>query len=384
MEADAVIHLGTHGTLEFLPGKQVGLSSSCAPDALLGNIPNVYVYHVVVVGEGTIAKRRSYAVLVSHLSPRITESGLGDELRRLRDLIDEYREAKLQDPPRAEAVLKAINEIAVKYGLGGLDIDSLHDEIARMERSAMPYGLRVLGSEVSNDEVLDYLAVALRRDQGIVKSLHRLLAEAVGYDYDELLEHPGKYLGVLRAIDSRAREVLKVLIERGVDDAVAHARSLGVSGDVVREVLGYAKELAERLRLSPKLELENVVRALSGEYIPPGVGGDYVLDPDVLPAGRNLYALDPLKIPSESALELGARMAEESVRRYLNQSGRYPETVGLVVWGGQEVRTRGVTIGQALRYLGVRMRRGPSSREPKLEVIPLEELGRLGLTWWLR
>lgn len=104
---------------------------------------------------------------------------------------------------------------------------------------------------------------------------------------------------------------------------MAHARSLGVSGDVVREVLGYAKELAERLRLSPKLELENVVRALSGEYIPPGVGGDYVLDPDVLPAGRNLYALDPLKIPSESALELGARMAEESVRRYLNQSGRY-------------------------------------------------------------
>ncbi len=97
--ADAVIHVGTHGTLEFLPGKQVGLSSSCPPDALLGNLPNVYIYYVVVVGEGTIAKRRSYAVLISHLSPRITEAGLSDELKRLRDLIDEYREASVIDQP---------------------------------------------------------------------------------------------------------------------------------------------------------------------------------------------------------------------------------------------------------------------------------------------
>ena len=131
-----------------------------------------------------------------------------------------------------------------------------------------------------------------------------------------------------------------------------------------------------KLKSSPRLEVESVLNALAGRYVPPGLGGDYVLDPEVLPAGRNIYALDPLKIPSDAALNLGARIAEESIRKYLEQNGRYPETVGVVAWGGQEVRTRGVTIGQALRYLGVRLKHRAGTREPVLEVIPLEELGR--------
>lgn len=373
--ADAVIHVGTHGTLEFLPGKQVGLSSSCPPDALLGNLPNVYIYHVVVVGEGTIAKRRSYAVLVSHLSPRLTEAGLNDDLRKLRDLLDEYREASLADPPRADAVLRAIKELAGKYGLGELDVESLHDELARMERAAMPYGLRILGAAVSDDEVEDYLALALRRDGG-VKSLYRLLAEARGLNYDELLERPGLYAQELRTIGDTAREIIRALITRGVDRAVAVATTHGVPEEEAREILKYAASLAERLRLSPRLELENVVRALNGEYVPAGIGGDYVLDPDVLPAGRNFYALDPLKIPSDAAVEIGARIADESIEKYVKQFGRYPETIGVVLWGGQEARTRGVSIGQILRYLGVRIKRRPGTSEPDVEAIPLEELGR--------
>ncbi|ADN51275.1 Magnesium chelatase [Vulcanisaeta distributa DSM 14429] len=374
--ADAVIHVGTHGTLEFLPGKQVGLSSSCPPDALLGNLPNVYIYHVVVVGEGTIAKRRSYAVLISHLSPRITEAGLNNELKRLRDLIDEYREANVIDKPRASAVLKSIESIAGKYGLEVKDLEALYDELMRMERSAMPYGLRVLGVELSDDEVVDYLTLALRRDRGVVKSLHRLLAEAMGYDYDDLLEHPGKYANILRSIDKGVRRIVRALIVGGVDSAIKVAEEYGIKGDDAKAVLNYARDVVERLRLSPKLELKNVIRALNGEYIPAGVGGDYVMDSDVLPAGRNFYALDPLKIPSESALELGARIAEESIKRYLEQYGRYPEAVGIVVWGGQESRTRGVSIGQALRYLGVKLIHRPGSWDPRLEVIPIKDLGR--------
>ncbi len=374
--ADAVIHVGTHGTLEFLPGKQVGLSSNCPPDVLLGNLPNIYIYHVVVVGEGTIAKRRSYAVLISHLSPRMTEAGLSDDLKRLRDLIDEYREASVVDSLRASAVLKTIEDIAGKYGLEVKDLDELYDELMRMEHSAMPYGLRVLGMELSDDEIVDYLTLALRRDRGVVKSLHRLMAEAMGYDYDILLEHPGKYVNILRLIDEGVKGIVRALIANGIDSAIKVAEEYGIKRDDAETVLNYARDIAERLRLSPKLELENVIRALNGEYVPAGVGGDYVMDPDVLPAGRNFYALDPLKIPSDSALELGTRIAEDSIRKYLEQYGRYPETVGVVVWGGQESRTRGVTIGQMLRYLGVKLIHRPGSWDPRLEVIPLKDLSR--------
>ncbi len=337
---------------------------------------------MVVVGEGTIAKRRSYAVLVSHLSPRMTEAGLSDELRRLRDLIDEYREASVIDQSRAGTVLKSIEGIAGKYGLEVKDLDALYDELMRMERSAMPYGLRILGMELSDDEVIDYLTLALRRDRGgFVKSLHRLMAEAMGgYDYDDLLEHPGKHVNILRSIDEGVRRIVRALIINGIDSAIKVAGGeYGIKGDDAKTVLNYARDVAERLRLSPKLELENVIRALNGEYIPAGVGGDYVLDPpDVLPTGRNFYALDPLKIPSDSALELGAKIAEESIKRYLEQYGKYPETVGIVVWGGgQESRTRGgVSIGQVLRYLGVRLVHRPGSWDPRLEVMPLKDLGR--------
>ncbi len=234
-------------------------------------------------------------------------------------------------------MLKSIESIAGKYGLEVKDLEALYDELMRMERSAMPYGLRILGVELSDDEVVDYLMLALRRDRGVVKSLHRLLAEAMGgYNYDDLLEHPGKYANILRSIDKGGvRRIVRALIVGGVDSAIKVAGGeCGIKGDDARAVLNYARDVVERLRLSPKLELENVIRALNGEYIPAGVGGDYVMDPpDVLPAGRNFYALDPLKIPSESALELGARIAEESIKRYLEQYGRYPEAVGIVVWG---------------------------------------------------
>ena len=379
--ADAVVHLGTHGTLEFLPGKDSGLSRTCFPDVLIGDLPNVYVYHVVNSSEAAIAKRRSYAVIVNHRSPPITTSGVHNELAELERLLDQYYEVAQYHPEKARHIADRVLKLAEKFGLGG-SVEEIHDKVYEYKRALIPRGLHVLGAPPSEDELIDYLTSVARYDREGVKSLHGVLAESMGLDYYELLEKPSAIIEggrrssqVLEEIDGLAREVVRRCVIRGerLERVVEELelRNVGFS-DLSRSV-EYFKEVKENMMSSQ--EIENVLKALEGCYIPPGPGGDPIRSPSVFPTGRNTFQLDPANIPTDIASERGERIAEEFLRRYYEKHGRYPRVVSVVLWAFETMKTGGETIAAIFRLIGVKpIWKTPYIRD--LQVIPLRELGR--------
>jgi len=374
--ANAVIHLGTHGTLEFMPGKEVGLSKNCWPDILIGDIPNIYIYHVTNPSEMTIAKRRGYAYIITHGTPPFTKSDLYGEYIEFEELIREYIET--EDIERKEIVRRLIDEKCRKLHLEFTSIEELHDKLFELKRSIVPKGLHVIGTKWSFDEIIDYLTFILRYDHD-VKSLHKILAEARGFNYDELLEKPSSIVNgrraseILKEIEEEARTLVRqVVYGKDIDILIKqYPRSVR---EEFRKTLSYTHNLYIRIISSD--ELNAVIRALKGEHILPRVAGDPIRTPEIFPTGSHGYAFDPRLIPSKAAYLRGARIAEDILRMYRERYERYPESIGIVLWGFETAGTRGETIGQILQLLGVRLvrKQGPWSWD--LEVIPLEELKR--------
>ncbi|WP_440059455.1 magnesium chelatase subunit H [Thermogladius sp. 4427co] len=380
-KADAIIHLGTHGTLEFLPGKEVGLSSKCFPDILLGDLPNIYVYHVTNPSEMSIAKRRGYAYIVTHGTPPFTTAGLYGDYIELEELVHEYREALLQDPERARIVLDMIREKSAKLNIEFSSVDDLEEKLFEFKRSIIPRGLHVLGGRWGREEVIEYLALIARYDWDEARSLYRILAGARGLDYDKLLENPSSVVSpgltaskILEELDSEIRRIIEGIVngrsikELGVKNLPKHlAREF-------REAVSYLSNLYRRIMESD--EIRSILRALNGEYLRPRVAGDPIRTPEVFPVGSNGYAFDPRLVPSKAALKRGGEIAEEVVASYRRNTGQFPETVAVVLWGFETAGTRGETIGEILRLLGVRLVRKHGPWTWDLEVIPLSELGR--------
>ncbi len=376
-KADAVIHLGTHGTLEFMPGKEVGLSAKCFPDTLIGDLPHVYVYHVTNPSEMTIAKRRSYAYTITHGTPPYMKADLYEDYVELEELLHEFEEARVQDPSRASIVEKLIEEKCEKLNIAYSSIDELHDKLFEMKRSIAPRGLHVLGEKWSDEDIVEYLTFVLRYDRE-VKSLNRVIAESKGLNYDDLLEKPHIIVQgrrgseILEEIEREAREiVIKVLDGR---DGEVVKMFPGEFRRDIESIIEFAKDLANRIRSSN--ELASVINALDGKYIQPIVAGDPIRTPEAFPTGSHGYAFDPRLIPSKAAYIRGRKIAEETLKKYREKHGKYPETVGVVLWGFETMGTRGETVGQILHYLGVRLVRKHGPWSTDLEVIPLEELGR--------
>lgn len=377
-EADAVIHVGTHGTLEFLKGKEVGLSKDCFPDCLIGDLPNIYFYWVTNSSEASIAKRRSYAVLVSHKTPPFTMSGLYEELRELEDLVEEYQEAMLLDPPRAKLVLEQALKKAKELNFRAETIEDLHRELGDIKRSIIPKGLHILGEKFSQEDLIEYITYVLRYDRE-VKSLHRIIAQTKKLDYEDLLQNPhrtisGKtYAQVLSDVEDQVRSVVSKVLTNPNDASLLH----GIQQDYKRDfkdTLEFVAELARNIEKSD--EIGNVLKALNGVYLQPNIGGDPIRTPEVFPTGLNLYGFDARLVPSKAAYERGVKIADITLQRYLKAHGTYPKTASVVLWGFETMKTRGETIGQILHYVGVRpvRKRGPWLTE--LEVIPTQELGR--------
>jgi len=353
-QADAVIHLGTHGTLEFMKGKECGLSSKCFPDVLISLTPHLYVYHVINVSEGTIAKRRSYATLLSYNSPPYTNADLYDEYARLEELIEEFRAEK--NPARAETAKAKVFELAEKLGIEK-DLEKIEAKIYEYKRSIIPKGLHVIGKKYDFQELKEFVLLLSRYDRGELKSLHRLIAEKKGLDFEKILEDPK----MLKLIDEEAKRIIEEYF----------------SGRTKKEfegILNYCKKVAENFS-DNTTELENLVKALNGEYVEPSVGGDIIRNPDVLPTGRNLYQFDPLRIPTEAATERGKKAAKEIIERYFKKHGKYPESIALVLWGFETTQTFGETVAQIFEYLGVELIH-KTAWEKELKVKTLEELGR--------
>ena len=380
-KADALIHFGTHGTLEFLPGKDAGLSNTCFPDILIGDLPNIYIYHVVNSSEAAIAKHRSYAVIIGHASPPIMVSETHDFILEIERLLNQYYDVLKYSKSDADKLREKIVKISSKYGLGD-EVDKIHDKIYEYKRSLIPKGLHVLGRRLSDDELIDYLTFIARYDRGNVKSIHRIISEAMGLNYDELIDYPHKvtrngirYSDILNNIENLVRKIIKSHLFYGesIENIINNLSIKNINLDKLSLSLNYLKNIQENVRESS--EIESILRALDGKYILPGPGGDPIRTPDIYPVGRNVYQLDPTNIPTELAMERGARIADEYINRYYRKYGKYPRVVSVVLWAFETMKTGGETIAAIFRLLGVKpIWKSIYIRD--LEVIPLKELGR--------
>jgi cobaltochelatase CobN len=389
--AHAMVHVGKHGNLEWLPGKTVGLSAACGPDAAIGDLPLVYPFLVNDPGEGTQAKRRAHATLVDHMVPPMARADSYGDIARLEQLLDEHANIAAMDPAKLPAVRQQIWTLlqAAKLdhdlGLNERPEDDHFDEmilhvdgwLCEIKDSQIRDGLHVLGAPPSGANRVDLVLAMLRARQiwGGAVALPGL-REALG-----LTEDGTAGLHATDAVEAQAAALVAGMEERGwTTSAIADVVGgvLGTVNDDVTAVLRFAvEEVVPRLARTTD-ELDMTLHALDGGYVPAGPSGSPLRGlVNVLPTGRNFYSVDPRAIPSRLAWETGSAMAESLVDRYVADTGAHPRSVGLSVWGTSAMRTSGDDVAEVLALLGVRPVWDDASRRVTgLEPIPLEELGR--------
>ena len=307
--AHAILHFGTHGALEFMPGKQAGMSGQCWPDRLIGATPNFYLYAANNPSEGMLAKRRSGATLISYLTPPLAQAGLYKGLSELKGSVERWR-ATIDDEAHAEerADLAAlIADQCEALDIACEDIGGLSEKLYEIEESLIPHGLHVFG----------------RNPEG-----------------------------------AEREDMLDAMMEAGSHDGPTPDRAV----------------LAAKLDSSD--EMGSLIHALDGGYVPPAPGGDVVVNPDVLPTGRNIHGFDPFLLPSAFACRMGSEQAERLIARHVEGGEPFPESIAMVLWGTDNMKSEGVQIAQAMTLMGARPRRDTYGRLAGAELIPLAELGR--------
>ncbi|MDX3663170.1 cobaltochelatase subunit CobN [Streptomyces sp. ID05-26A] len=382
--ADAVVHVGKHGNLEWLPGKTVGMSASCGTDAALGDLPLIYPFLVNDPGEGTQAKRRAHATLVDHLVPPMARADSYGDIARLEQLLDEYGNISAMDPAKVPAIRAQIWTLIKAAKLDhdlGLD-DRPHD--AEFDE----FILHVDGwlCEVKDVQIRDGLHILGEAPTGSVRvNLVLAMLQARQMWGGQVAALPGlrEALGLVStaredvdAIEEQARVLVQAMEDAGWDREAA--AGLHESVDVQKILEFAAVEVVPRLARTTD-EMTNVLHALDGGYIPAGPSGSPLRGlVNVLPTGRNFYSVDPKAIPSRLAWETGQAMADSLLERYRAENdGEWPPSVGLSVWGTSAMRTSGDDIAEVFSLLGVRpVWDDQSRRVTGLEVVPLEELDR--------
>jgi cobaltochelatase CobN len=417
--ADAIVHLGKHGTLEWLPGKMLALSAACAPDAALGDVPLVYPFVVNDPGEGVQAKRRAHAVIVDHLVPPMMRADTYDEIAELEAMLDEYARLEVLDPPKLPAlaarIWAGIEAANLQADLGvserpddlGALVEHIDGYLCEVKDIQIKDGLHVLGVAPEGDQLRGLTAAMLRLGSGDVPGLRRAVGAAFGLDEPALVAAPGApALGVSVSPDPLVQGLLERfrgpsatagdLVDRLeaaqmalLDALAARGWDAQAAGEVCAEVLGHADadvtrvlrfaatEVVPRIRRTPD-ELSNVVAALNGRHVPAGPSGAPTRGRiDVLPTGRNFYSVDPRALPSELSYEVGCKLADALLERHRRETGELPRMVGLVAWGTAAMRTQGDDVAEILALLGVRPTWHPESRRVTgIEVVSLHELGR--------
>ena len=386
--AHAAVHLGKHGNLEWLPGKTLGLSASCGPDAALGDLPLIYPFLVNDPGEGTQAKRRAHAVLVDHLIPPMARAETYGDIARLEQLLDEHSNVAALDPGKLPAIRQQIWTLmrAAKMdhdlGLQGLDgppaDDSFDDMILHVDGWLCEIkdvqirdGLHILGAAPQGEAELDLVLAILRARQLFAGEKHLPgLRQALG-----LAEDGTDDRAAVDAAEARARDLLAALQARGWDPAAVPDI---IADPAIARILSFAAiEVVPRLAGTAG-EIDQVIRALEGRYIAAGPSGSPLRGlVNVLPTGRNFYSVDPKAMPSRLAWETGVAMADSLLARYRSDYGDWPRSVGLSAWGTSAMRTSGDDIAEILALLGVRPVWDDASRRViDMEVMTLDELGR--------
>ncbi|MEW6658007.1 MAG: cobaltochelatase subunit CobN [Thermodesulfobacteriota bacterium] len=402
-KADAVIHVGKHGSLEWLPGKALGLSEECYPDLAIMDLPNIYPYIINDPSEGTQAKRRSYCCIIDHLTPAFTNADLYEDMAKVENHLRDYDDAKREDPGKMalirpmiwEAVTQAdldkdleISEAEAMQDFDGF-LQKLHAYLEDMADTMISDGLHTLGTYPEGKRLEEFVVQLTRLANGDVPSLRESILEAMGLDYDELVENKGKVLPgfqgktggqIIREAHEKALQLAHRLAENDYQGSHQEiiAAVLGQPHAGVAAVLDYiCQKLVPNIRLATE-EIDAALNALEGGFVEPGPSGAPSRgQADILPTGRNFYSVDPLKIPSPAAWELGKRLGDALLERYLNDTGKYPESVGIILWGIGTMRTKGDDLAEILYLMGVKPVWQPGSGNVAgVEIIPRSELGR--------
>jgi magnesium chelatase subunit H len=419
-QADAVLHFGTHGSLEFMPGKQMGMSGECYPDSLIGTIPNLYYYAANNPSEATIAKRRSYAETISYLTPPAENAGLYKGLKELSELIASYQTQK-----ESGRAIQIVNAIVDKCRLVNLDKDielpeveadqlsmeerdtligKVYIRLMEIESRLLPCGLHVIGQAPTAEEAIATLVniASLDRTEDDLLGLPRIIANSIGRNLDDIYKNSDR--GVLEDVQllyditQATRVTVAALVQAQTDaegrvslvsklnffnmgkkepwlQALADAGYPNVDVEALKKLMEYLEFCLQQVCADN--ELGALLKALEGEYVLPGPGGDPIRNPDVLPTGKNIHALDPQSIPTTAAVQSAAIVVDRLLdRQRAENGGAYPETVSFVLWGTDNIKTYGESLAQVMMLVGVRPVPDSLGRVNKLELIPLEELGR--------
>ncbi len=393
-KADSVIHFGTHGTLEWLPGKSLGLSKNCCPDVLIQDIPDIYPYILDNIGEGIQAKRRGAAVIIDHMYNAINTAGLYKEYAELNELFHQYTLTKAQSPLAAAEYKKEILKLATKLDIGhdlGIDLDKiefedimeeLHDYLHELKAHNIPYGLHVFGASPVGEALLGMVRTMISVETDI-PPIQEIVSRIVKLDYEKIKKHPGRYSKDVDRIDAFCQELFKKVIVEKVRLEEIGKEVFGK--DYVNTSNGNKQLLIKALKMSLKHarnlgrcdeEIKNTLRALNGEYIMPGPGGDPIRTPDAIPTGRNFFSFDPTKMPSRAVYKVGKKLAEDLIKEHLEKNGRYPHKIGLTLTAFQACLHHGVTESQVLALLGTRPVWDERGKIIGVELIPEEELKR--------
>jgi magnesium chelatase subunit H len=341
--ASAVLHFGTHGALEFMPGKQAGLSGACWPDRMIGDLPNLYLYASNNPSEGTIAKRRSAATLISYLTPPVAHAGLYKGLVELKASITRWRGLSPEDSDEQTSLAALIQAQASTLELAqaepawidqGNAIGKLSEAVIELEYTLIPHGLHVVGEAPSAEQRVEMLQAVADASHGV--RVDRSLLEAM--------------------VHGDAPEALVAK-----DDA---------SLPLYRELAGIDRILRR------DHEIPSILHALDGKFVRPAPGGDLLRTPAILPTGRNLHGFDPFRIPSAFAVQDGAQQAQRLIDKHVAEGHGFPESVAIVLWGTDNLKNEGAPIGQALALLGAKPRFDGYGRLTGAELIPLDQLNR--------
>ncbi|MDR0524106.1 MAG: cobaltochelatase subunit CobN [Candidatus Methanoplasma sp.] len=401
-KADLVMHIGTHGTLEWLPGKNVGLSAKCDPDVVLDGMPNIYPYIIDDPGEGVQAKRRTESVLIGHMCPTMARAGSYEELDRANVPLQEYFRCAGSAPEErrrelASQIYSVARELSLLSDLGiegdpGPDgfepfIGRLHDYLTEVRDAIIRSDLHVLGRPPSGRHMDEAVYSLTRLDNGEVPSLRYAFAEGMGIDLRRMLDDPSGTTGgeVNSALVDKADGELQAFIGR--------MRAAGYDREAcmrdLRERIGEPSRDLEAAvafacdSLAPNImrmadEMDHVMLGLDGGYVPPGPSGAPTRgNADILPMGRNYYGIDPDSVPSRASWETGRKMADQMIERYVEKMGEHPREIGFIIWATDTMKTGGDDVAYVLWLMGARpvwSREG--GQVIGLEAVPLGELGR--------
>ncbi|WP_040327274.1 cobaltochelatase subunit CobN [Clostridium ihumii] len=402
-KADVIIHVGTHGSLEWLPGKEIGLTDECYPDINIDDIPNLYPYIIDVPGEGAQAKRRSYATVLDHLIPSLMESGLYGEMENIDELIKQYYHAKNSDVGKVDGIKNELIELMIKNNFHDdlnikeeelredsfNSIEKLHGWIEEIKCSLIKDGLHIFGVAPKEKRYVNMIVALLNLPNGEVPSLIESVCIAKNINYNTLKDKPYEKnendetnLMILDKLLDLSRRIIddfhkENYSEDSITSIITKYFDKEKASDLDKVLKFVSKVVTKKLNDTTD-ELKNLIKGVNGEFVSSGGSGCPTRGRvDILPTGRNFYTIDPTSVPTKSAWEVGKRLGDELINRYLKDEGKYPESISIVVYSGETIKTTGDDIAEILYLMGIKPKWLEGSQKVVgIEKISLEELKR--------